>query len=194
MTTPNRRLHLVSMTALDHYRSLLRRVDEFAAGVFREYGRLIACSPGCDSCCTLETVNAIEAWTLLSHAASLGSAERYAIRRRAEDGPGERGECVLLANGLCAVYAARPIICRTHGLPLYVDGTVDFCPRNFGGVGRIESPYILGLDALNTMLGAVNLRFQREHTDPFFQKERYVLRELFKSSVADIPSEKSPLE
>lgn len=194
MTTANRRLHLVSMTALDHYRALLRRVDEFTAGVFREYGRSMACSPGCDSCCTLETVNAIEAWVLLSHAASLDSAERNAIRRRALDGTGERGECVLLANGLCAVYAARPIICRTHGLPLYVEGTVDFCPRNFCDVGRIESPYILGLDALNTMLGAVNLCFQREHADPFFQKERYALRELFKSPVADIPSEKSPLE
>ena len=194
MTTTNRRLHLVSMTALDHYRSLLRRVDEFAAGVFREYGRSMACSPGCDSCCTLETVNAIEAWVLLSHAASLGSAERNAIRRLAADGPGERGECVLLSNGLCTVYDARPIICRTHGLPVYVDGTVDFCPGNFHDVGRIESPFILGLDALNTMLGAVNLQFQREHPDPFFRKERFVLRELCKRPVADIPSEERPLE
>jgi hypothetical protein len=182
------------MTSIAHYRALVRRVDEFSSGVLREHGDSMACSPGCDSCCILETVNALEAWMLLHYAASLGPVLMDELMRRAAE-PAEEGRpCVLLQNGLCAVYEARPLICRTHGLPVYVDGSVDFCPKNFSGLGRIESPFILGIENLNTMLGAINLQFQREHPASFFQQERLNLRELFKRPVADILAEDGPLE
>lgn len=182
------------MTSIDHYHTLVRRVDDFSAGVLREYGSSMACSPGCGSCCILETVNAVESWMLLKHAASLEPMRMKALSHRAAEPFHEGQACVLLENGLCVLYEARPLICRTHGLPVFVDGAVDFCPKNFTGLSRIESPFILGLESLNTMLGAINLRFQREHPAPFFQKERFILRELFKRPVADVLAEERPLE
>ncbi|HSV96087.1 MAG TPA: YkgJ family cysteine cluster protein [Spirochaetota bacterium] len=194
LTKRGYRIHSNRMLSLIHYTALVRRVDAFCAEVLREYRSSMACAPGCDSCCILETVNAVEAGVLLNHAASIGPAHRDAVMLRAAE-PARAGQpCVFLENGLCAVYEARPLICRTHGLPVYLDGAVDFCPKNFTEVSRIESPFILGLENLNTMLGAINLEFQREHPDSFFQKERFVLRELFKSPVADIPAKKSTLE
>ncbi|MCU0844217.1 MAG: YkgJ family cysteine cluster protein [Spirochaetes bacterium] len=194
MTKQGDRIDLSPMLSLTHYNALVRRVDAFCADVLREYGSSIACAPGCDSCCILETVNAVEAGVLLGYAVLLEPARRNAIMLRAAEPACDGKPCVLLQNGLCAVYEARPLICRTHGLPVYLDGAVDFCPKNFTGIRRIESPFILGLENLNTMLGAINLEFQREHPAPFFQKERFDLRELFKRPMANVPAEEGPLK
>jgi hypothetical protein len=61
------------------------------------------------------------------------------------------------------VYEARPIICRTHGYPLYMEkedrAMVDFCPKNFKGVKKLDRADMLDLDRMNTLLTAVNKHF-----------------------------------
>jgi hypothetical protein len=66
-------------------------------------------------------------------------------------------------DGVCVLYLARPIICRTHGLPVLARSEnaqfVDFCPRNFTLAETIPGHLIIDLDQLNTTLVAINALF-----------------------------------
>ena len=42
---------------------------------------------------------------------------RARVRQQADD-PAHADRCALLVDGRCAVYDARPLICRSHGLPI----------------------------------------------------------------------------
>lgn len=63
------------------------------------------------------------------------------------------------------MYERRPVICRTHGLPLIIteegEEGRDCCPKNFVGRGLDDLPRgdLLDLVHLNTMLVAVNTVF-----------------------------------
>jgi hypothetical protein len=69
----------------------------------------------------------------------------------------------LLENGVCQLYAARPIICRTHGLPLLLGEAetrrVDYCPENFRGLDALPASAVIDLERLNTTLAAVDALF-----------------------------------
>jgi Fe-S-cluster containining protein len=78
--------------------------------------------------------------------------------------------CGFLKDGLCQIYASRPIICRTHGLPLvYLDDEQDepaygvmFCQKNF--VGEKADAVDFGPD--NTLdMDSVNETLARLHTE-----------------------------
>jgi uncharacterized protein len=95
---------------------------------------------------------------------------------------GER--CPLLGNHRCLLYAARPIICRTHGLPIiYSEGSerkVDCCPLNLGeGEQPLSGSAIIDLDRLNTLLVAVNALFLA-HADACGLPERLTIAEALK--------------
>ena len=83
---------------------------------------------------------------------------------------------------LCGIYPVRPLVCRTHGLPVaFRDGgggddedddgpppgvSVSFCPKNFTAAGPADLDFgaenTLDLDALNAALTEANLRYLRE--------------------------------
>jgi uncharacterized protein len=77
------------------------------------------------------------------------------------------GCCPLLENERCLLYAARPLICRTHGLPIHMiregRGGVDFCPRNFRGASKLPVEAVISIDRLNATLSAVNRLFVAEY-------------------------------
>jgi len=80
--------------------------------------------------------------------------------------PDPSAACAFLQNGLCAIYEHRPMICRTHGLPIaftdHDDATknVDFCPKNFTSVPprqlKFDETNTLDLDDLNFKLYEIN--------------------------------------
>jgi len=101
--------------------------------------------------------------------------EAAAIARRVSSGPappvGERiltvldegrDDCLQLdAAGRCRIYAARPLVCRSHGLPLLfdVDGEQhgDACPLNFeDGLDAVPPGDFLNQDTVHTILAALN--------------------------------------
>ncbi len=127
---------------------LRRRVGaHFEAAVTRTPAAF-ACRAGCESCCHQRfgvfEVEAAPVRRALAELAARDPALRRRVREQADD-PAHADRCALLVDGLCAVYEARPMICRTHGLPILVrdeDGTedgstatdslrVDHCPLNF---------------------------------------------------------------
>ncbi len=117
---------------------LRTRVDEHFEAAVRRSPAAFACAEGCESCCHQRfSVFEIEASTLRNALVEIETADP-ALRQRIREQATSREHserCALLVDGRCAVYDARPMICRSHGLPIAVEGTdgqkIDCCPLNF---------------------------------------------------------------
>lgn len=85
-------------------------VDELAAAVAERSRERLACRAGCSGCCADGlTVFVIEA-------ARIARAHEALL---AHEAPGPEGACAFLdGEGRCRIYAERPYVCRTQGLPL----------------------------------------------------------------------------
>lgn len=150
---------------LANYRALLGKVDTLCRSICDHWHEQIQCRAGCDSCCRLTSVLPVEAAVVAAAIATMPPQLRELLRERASQPDDDR--CPLLHQGKCSVYAARPIICRTHGLPVYMKGEVekgrvDFCRLNFSGVRSFPAPAMIDLDQLNQVLISIDLLFRRE--------------------------------
>jgi hypothetical protein len=148
--------------ALAPYRALLGQVDQLCARIAAAYPDQLACQAGCAACCTLQGVLPVEAVSLALALARLPAAESEVLRNRLATVADDE-HCPLLTDDRCPLYVARPIICRTHGLPLLVedgDGRrVDRCPLNFTGYASLPGAAIIHLEHLNTALVTINRQF-----------------------------------
>jgi len=147
----------VTGNLLDPYRALVAKVDAFWVRAVDAQPSELRCAVGCDDCCRQGlTVFPVEAAAIRAHLADMDPALH--ARLSCLDGPPDR--CALLRDGRCAIYEVRPIICRTHGLPLRVDGRLDHCPLNFTAE-QPEPAIVLDLEQINTLLALVD----RLHAD-----------------------------
>jgi hypothetical protein len=125
--------------------------------IFHYYSEYIRCRKGCAECCTLSGVNALEA-TIISR---FIRENKLSIPSASSD----NHQCPLLQNKICTVYPARPIICRTHGLPVIssqlTDNKIDYCPLNFEDFSTesFKKGYIIDLDQVTENLVRLNLAF-----------------------------------
>jgi len=157
------------MPELQNYRALLARVDEICTMTAESFQAQISCRAGCDSCCRHLSIFAVEAAALRRALRQLPKEEAEAVRQTATQASVD-GPCPLLQHGLCRLYLARPIICRTHGLPLLVtrDGAseIDFCPENFRGAASIPGSAVIDLERLNATLATINALYLRSFPGP----------------------------
>ena len=135
------------------YESLLSRIDDFCARLRQLHGSHIACAPGCAACCRqLLELLPVEFYHLQAQACAASLPEPEATD----------GVCPLLNNETCLLYAHRPVICRTHGMPLLVEENglqrVDCCPENFkdGSPGNLSGDRLLHLERVNLLLVSIN--------------------------------------
>ncbi|MBJ6802520.1 YkgJ family cysteine cluster protein [Geomonas propionica] len=157
------------MTGLQNYLALLDRVDEICRRTSETFSAHITCHAGCDACCRHLSIFAVEAAALAAALRELPTDQAELVRAKARaahvDSP-----CPLLHDGLCLLYHARPIICRTHGLPLLLlregERAVDFCPENFQGLPSIPGSAVLDLERLNMMLATVNALYLQSYPGP----------------------------
>lgn len=70
---------------------------------------------------------------------------------------------MFLKDDACAIYPARPIICRTQGLPMGFSesSSIDVCPLNFTGtpVSSIDKKYVLDAGKIAENLMRLNLAY-----------------------------------
>lgn len=175
------------------YDRLTAEVDRFLDGACRRVGAGMVCGPGCDSCCKSSlTLLPVEAFRLRQGFDGLAASEKQKVTDACLTlaSEGREGPCPVLHEGRCLLYEHRPLVCRTHGFPLYSaefserGGTpVDFCPLNFtedSGLETIPREAILNLDLLNQKLFFINRQFldetDRRHTAP---DERIAMTEIF---------------
>lgn len=144
---------------LENYKQLVARVDALCDAISLSLGGQITCSAGCSSCCTAITVFPVEAAAMRETLDSFPALQAEEIRRHVlEHADGER--CPLLLHHHCLLYDARPIICRTHGLPIIYTNNgqrnSDCCPLNMNETESLSGSQVVDLDKLNTLLAAVN--------------------------------------
>ena len=94
-------------------------VDRRAAALAAKHAAKMACARGCSGCCVDGlTVFEVEAERIRRGAAALlASAD-----------PHPPGRCAFLGTeGECRIYALRPYVCRTQGLPLrWIEDETDY--------------------------------------------------------------------
>lgn len=167
--------------ALAPYRVLRDQVDQLCGRIVAEFAGQIKCRAGCAACCLLQGVLPVEAASLALAWRDLPAASAANLRRQLQvAGAGER--CPLLEGDHCSLYTARPIICRTHGLPLLIEEAagmrVDRCPLNFTGLTTLPGAAVIHLERLNSALVAANRHYLATcfpHAEP---AERIPLRQL----------------
>jgi uncharacterized protein len=158
------------------YEQLVQSVDALTTLLARRYASHLACRAGCSGCCQHHlSVFPVEARRIATALAELPTGLRTRIAQQAveineSEARGEPVACPLLVDNRCAIYAARPLICRTQGLPLLFeveDGAqeVDFCPLNFTtpeAQNDLDEEHLVPLDEVNTRLALANLQHCRE--------------------------------
>lgn len=136
--------------SLQEYLALRDKVDAFADGVQQRRAADMQCRRGCAGCCHVGlSVCAVEAAAIRAQLDALDEPTRAELRARARTEPSASPapRCVMLgADDACAIYAARPLVCRSQGLPLRYPaelipeqsvraragtGSVTWCPLNF---------------------------------------------------------------
>jgi Fe-S-cluster containining protein len=99
--------------------------------------------------------------------------------------------CPFLLNGSCSVYAARPIICRTHGLPILYKGKlkseISVCRKNFkkSPVAEIDNNYLFDTEMITANLMRLNLALSLELGDAALADTRFYLRDICKGTIPD---------
>jgi Fe-S-cluster containining protein len=146
---------------LHNYCNLVARVDALCSRIAAENAACLACREGCDDCCRHISIFPVEAAALAMALRDLPDKESARIQELARAATSHA--CPLLENGRCLLYAARPIICRTHGFPLLVDREeakeIDFCPKNFNGINSFPATVVIDLNCLNSTLAAIDAVF-----------------------------------
>ncbi len=137
---PSARSEDAGRAALEALRVLHGEIDREAARLADRHAGRLRCGRGCSACCLDDlTVTAVVAARIrAAHAELLATGV-----------PGPLGACAFLdAEGACRIYADRPLVCRTQGLPLRVfhedeeDEVVerrDICPLNLEGGPPLEA-------------------------------------------------------
>jgi hypothetical protein len=117
---------------------LAQKVDAFFDRVALRHGQDMQCATGCSDCCHVRlTVTAVEAAAIRADV-----ADWPVDRRRGLSGPDHGGtadgpeRCAALdPAGRCKIYNARPLVCRSHGVPIRLARrplpVVQACHRNF---------------------------------------------------------------
>lgn len=151
---------------LDPYRDLTAKIDAFFARVAARHGDDLQCAAGCSACCRQRlTITAVEAAAIEAWAATRAAAERAEVAAAAAAAAPDA--CTALAaDGRCRIYDARPLVCRSHGVPVRMRSArglpvVESCDLNFRarGPAAADPDCVLDQELVSTMLGLVDRRF-----------------------------------
>jgi Fe-S-cluster containining protein len=167
----------------DNYRNLRKKVDGFLRGAIKAHGGDMVCRKGCASCCRHLTLFPVEALHIRLSLDGLEPEQQRKIQERAlllSDSPD--GECPLLQGGECLLYPERPLICRTHGFPVFMATgagySVDHCPLNFTSGGAPGKAHTLDIDVMNTALVTINRLFMKSWSRPESFPDRILLAQV----------------
>lgn len=151
---------------------LFAAIDQAFKAVSQAHPEAVSCGRGCSDCChAVFDVSLVEAVNLRAHFQRLASPVQEQIvvaAREARQGWEQimashqnpavaRIRCPLLdGEGLCRCYDARPVNCRTYGVPTVIDGKGHVCGLSGFEPGR--SYPTINLAALQERLHDLSVR------------------------------------
>lgn len=143
---------------------LSAKIDAFFERVAARYGSAMQCHTGCADCCHVRlTITRVEAQAIVDEIARWDDDRRRALAAQVAAARPDR--CVALdEHDRCAIYAARPVVCRSHGVPIRIRErslpVVQSCHRNFAaGFDAIAADCVLDQTTLSAMTLAVDRHF-----------------------------------
>jgi uncharacterized protein len=147
---------------LENYRELVACLDDHADRIAETFGEHMGCRKGCDGCCRHLSIFWVEGFALFEALRKSSKAKADIVRRKVAQG-GSSLECPLLEDRSCLLYEARPVICRTHGLPLMNESDrgpeVHYCPENFRHLKTLPGSAVLDMETVNSSLATINTLF-----------------------------------
>ncbi|MBC8181113.1 YkgJ family cysteine cluster protein [candidate division KSB1 bacterium] len=173
---------------LFQYQNLLHKIELVIKKLSDYYAEHIICKPGCSSCCEVErTVLSLEAYVAEQQLLTLSTQRIKKLRNRHRKND---DLCPMLWNKMCVIYPARPVICRTHGLPIFYHEAeitfVDYCRLNFTKLPEnynFLNKNVLDLTKFNSELVQLDQQFTEQVLGKQWQPDnrislKRVLREL----------------
>jgi Fe-S-cluster containining protein len=153
---------------MGHLNQLRSKVDDFFDNCFNKNQKEFSCKLGCDQCCHVSlSVSAVEAQAIIDWFDRLNQDMKIILKKlwESEQCKGKDLEenlvspCAFLYEGKCSIYESRPIICRSHGLPLLRlengKNFLDCCSLNFQNTTPPKED-MLDLERLNLILSTLN--------------------------------------
>jgi uncharacterized protein len=144
-----------------NYKQLLQKVDTIFNEVSAKHGDKMRCARKCHSCCQPNlSVSALERDYIRQEAGQL----KDSLLAQEQKNPHKSKRCAFLdQEGACTIYEWRPIICRSHGIPIqYKDAREDIfrdvCELNFtsADIAELAPSEVLNIDTLNMLLALLN--------------------------------------
>ncbi len=144
------------------YSAVVAKVDAKFAAIATAHGAQMQCVLGCHGCCQPGLTvgflqrEAIRSW-LSYHPDFVDQLRQLALEQ-----PHGSSRCGMLDGaGACLIYPVRPLICRSHGAPVRVDGDLDVCPFNFRGqpLEGLPPGDSIDVQTVDTLLYVVSMRF-----------------------------------
>jgi uncharacterized protein len=169
------------------YRQLCDKVDAFFQRVASRHAEEVRCDRGCYDCCDVRlSITGVEAAAVRAAWLTLSDDERAAVRATWRD---DATACAALdRQGRCSIYAGRPLVCRSHGVPVrFTDSrslpVVQACFHNFTTAGPESADPDCILD--QTTLSAMLLLVDNEDAEACGRTpgDRFELAELLRQAV-----------
>lgn len=146
------------------YHKLKKEVDAVSAKLSAEHNKHLQCRKGCDLCCMDYSILPVEFYAILDEL----KKENFNTNNLQQNTKNEK-DCIFLKNHACTIYEWRPIICRTHGLPLLYmnnDGEWELsnCELNFKEFNfeNFSEKNTFPQDKFNSRLFLINREFVAE--------------------------------
>ncbi|MBC7712549.1 MAG: YkgJ family cysteine cluster protein [Rhizobacter sp.] len=133
--------------------SLQENASGFFDKIHQKHASQMECRKGCSKCCQTDiSIFEIEAERVTDWFKAQAPEEQARLRELWNT-PNQQSYCTFLYNDQCTIYEARPLICRTQGLPLFVASVnfLDYCPLNFKDGDPPKEDW-LNLERMNTLL------------------------------------------
>jgi len=167
------------------YHALIDKVERFTQAALIRRRADMACAAGCSACCQVWlSVNPVVAAEVRVGLAALPAEARARVAARglheqARQAAGATSShCAMLeADGRCAIYAHRPLVCRTQGHALRYPsgfvpesavrsrsdgGDVTHCPLNFTARAPAAED-VLDAERVDQLLAVVGHRYSITH-------------------------------
>ena len=140
----------------EKYRKLIEKTDKLTKSLEKTHRQHMQCRLGCSFCCMDYSLFPVEFYAIA------GQLKQEEIRIKPD---AKSDECIFLVNNACTIYGFRPMICRTHGLPLLYtneDGEWELsaCELNFTEFEEeFHSKNTFPQDKFNSRLFMLNKEF-----------------------------------
>lgn len=156
-----------ALQEINNYIELRTEISESSEKLGTLHKDRMACKKGCSSCCMNFKVLPVEYFSMLRQL-------KQSPLRDFRNLDSEHDDCNFLIDHTCQIYEARPIICRTHGLPLLFmnqEGDaweLSTCPLNFKKFNDFHTENTYPQDTYNSKLFMINREFIKNSGDGKF--------------------------